>query len=311
MQLAGRLREHPGLVAKLDLSAVAATIGGDGDDAAVVDGELVMCAEAIEPSFVEADPRVAGIAAVVTCLNDIAACGGRPIALLDTVVAPTREIATLALDGIRIGAERYGVPVVGGHTTIAPGRAQISSFALGRARRPLRAANAKAGDEVVLVTCLDGELIESPSGVCFYTHLRGRGARAGEDIALIAELAEAGEAWACRDISMPGLVGSLLQFLESAGNLGATLNLDAVPVPSGIERAKWLEAFSSFGFLLVGDPDAISTRTGAAGVTAATIAILDPSGRLVISSGGADELFWDLGHKALTGLRPDHRPSRP
>ena len=312
MQLAGRLREHPGLLAKLDLSAVAATIGGDGDDAAVVDGELVMCAEAIEPSFVEADPRVAGIAAVVTCLNDIAACGGRPIALLDTVVAPNREIATLALDGIRIGAERYGVPVVGGHTTIAPGRAQISSFALGRAKRPLRAANAKAGDEVVLVTCLEGELIASSGGVCFYTHLRGpRGARAGEDITLIAELAEAGEAWACRDISMPGLVGSLLQFLESAGNLGATLDLDSVPVPSGIERAKWLEAFSSFGFLVVGDADAISTRTGAAGLTAATIATLDPSSRLVISSGRANELFWNLGHKALTGLRPDQRASRP
>ena len=305
MELAERLRRHPGLAAKLDLTAVAETLGGDGDDAAVVDGDLVLCAEAIDPGFVESDPRVAGIAAVVTCLNDIAACGGRPIALLDTVVAPTREVATLALDGIRIGADRYGVPVVGGHTTIAPGVAQISSFALGRAKRPLRAANARAGNEVVLVTCLDGELIQSPSGVCFYTHLRGpRGPRAAEDLALIADIAEAGEAWAARDISMPGLVGSLLQFLESAGGLGATLNLDAIPTPPGANVERWLGAFSSYGFLVVGDAAAITQRVRGVGLTAECVATLDDTGRLVVTRGSDQETFWDLSSRPLTGLRP-------
>jgi uncharacterized protein len=305
MQLAARLRAHPGLLAKLDLTTVTATIGGNGDDAAVVDGDLVLCAEAIEPGFIEADPRVAGIAAVVTCLNDIAACGGRPIALLDTVVAPTREVATLALDGIRIGAERYGVPVVGGHTTIAPGVAQISSFALGRAKRPLRAANARPGDEVVFVTCLEGELIESPGGVCFYTHLRGsRGSRAEEDLALIADIAEAGDAWACRDISMPGLVGSLLQFLESAGGLGAVLNLDRIPTPAGAVVEAWLGAFSSYGFLVVGDATAITQRVRGVGLTAECVATLDDTGRLIIRHDLAVETFWDLSSRPLTGLRP-------
>lgn len=306
MQLAVRLRTHPGLLAKLDLSTVAETVGGDGDDGAVVDGDLVLCAEAIEPGFVAADPRVAGIAAVVTCLNDIAACGGRPIALLDTVIAPTREVAIAALDGIRIGAERYGVPVVGGHTTITPGPAQISSFALGRAKRPLRAANARPGDEVILVTCLEGELIKSPGGMCFYTHLRGpRGARAGEDLALIADIAEAGEAWACRDISMPGLVGSLLQFLESARGLGATLNLDAIPTPSGADVEKWLGAFSSYGFLLVGDVEAITRRVRETGLSAERVATLDATGRLDVTRGSDQATFWDLSRQPLTGLRPD------
>ena len=307
--LADHLRAHPGLTAKLDLAAVASTIGGDGDDAAFVALSdslgLALCAEAVLPSFAGRDPRVAGIAGVVTVLNDLAATGSRPMALLNTVVAPSREQATAALEGLKAGADLYNVPILGGHTTVAPGEVVVSTFALGFAERPLKATNAKPGDQVVFVTCLDGEMIDSPDGSSFFSHLRGpRRYLAPNDLALLATAAEAGEVWAARDISMPGLVGSLLQFLEAAGGLGARLDLSLIPAPEGVPFERWLATFSSYGFLLVGDPAAICARFTAADLTAVPVATLDNTGRLELVLNSEAVTFWDLSATPLTGLSP-------
>ena len=310
--LAASVRDHPGLRGKRELAAVAATLGGDGDDAAVIpdgDGNLVMAAEAIFPPFVAAQPRAAGIAGVVTVLNDLAATGARPIALLDCLVAATGEVAGEILEGLRIGAALYGVPVVGGHATIegsaGPG---LSTFAAGRARAPLAARNARVGDAVSLAVCLEGEMVSGPEG-SFFSHLRGpRRDRAAADLALLADAAEAGEAWAARDVSMPGVAGSLLQFCESAGGLGCALEVEALPVPDGVPLGDWLLAFPSYAFLLAGDPQALAERFGAAGLTLARLGTLDDSGVLRLRAAGREEEVWDLSRQDLTGLRPPAAP---
>lgn len=302
------MARHPGLRGKRDLAAVARTLGGDGDDAAVLpdgDGYLVMAAEAIWPPFVAAQPRAAGVAGVVTALNDVAATGGRPIALLDCLVAGDATLAEDLLTGLRAGADLYGVPVVGGHATIDAGTPPaLSTFAVGRTRAPLRAANARAGDAVSLVACLEGEMLPGAEGA-FFSHLRGpRRARARDDLDLLATVAEAGEAWAARDVSMPGVAGSLLQLCESAGGLGCALDLDALPVPPGVALEEWLIAFPSYAFLMVGDPGALAARARAAGLACARVGTLDGGGRLRLRAGGAEELVWDLAAEPLTGLSP-------
>ena len=307
--LASSVRDHPGLRGKRDLVAVAQTLGGDGDDAAVIDeggdrGHLVMAAEAIWPPFVAAQPRAAGVAGVVTVLNDLAATGARPLALLDCLVAGSRDLAHEILTGLRVGADLYGVPVVGGHATIDESVSPaLSTFGVGRARAPLAAGNARAGDALSLAVCLEGEMVEGPEG-SFFSHLRGpRRERARADLDLLAEAAEAGEAWAARDVSMPGVAGSLLQLCESAGGLGCALDLDALPVPHGTTLARWLLTFPSYAFLLVGDPAALSARFDGAGLTCARLGTLDDSGVLRLAAAGAQESVWDLGAEPLTGMR--------
>lgn len=309
--LARTLREHPGLTDKRALALVADTVGGDGDDAALVpdgDGFLVMAAEAIWPPFVAANPRAAGIAAVVTTVNDVAAEGGRPLAILDTLVAGDEGLAREVLAGIGAGAALYGVPVVGGHTTVEPGAPPaLSAVAVGRAVRPLRGAAARAGDAVCLVACLEGEAVPDAGGGVFFSHLRGpRRGRAAADLGLVADAAEAGEAWSGRDVSMPGLAGSLLQLLEGAGGLGCALDLERVPTPRGLAPHEWLRAFPSYGFLLVGDPESLGRRFGAAGLACAPIGRLDASGRLRLARAGEEALVWDLGEEPLTSLGPAH-----
>jgi len=305
--LAEVVRTHPGLLAKLPLRAVARVLGGDGGDAAVLDdgdGALVMAAEAIWTPFLLASPRAAGVAGAVTVLNDLAAAGARPLALLDTLVAADESAAVEALEGLRAGAALYGVPVVGGHLTVAPAAgAALSTFGVGRARRPLAASAARPGDAVCLAVCLEGEAVPASGGGSFFSHLRGpRRGRAAQDLALLAEAAEAGEAWAARDVSMPGVAGSLLQFLEGAGGLGCALDLDRLPVPGGLDLARWLVTFPSYGFILVGDPERLAARFAGAGLTLERVGTLDAGGRLRLSAGGREALVWDLSESPLTGL---------
>ena len=65
----------------------------------------------------------------------------------------------------------------------------------------------------------------------------------------LVEVAERRLCHAARDISMPGVAGSLLQMIEGAG-VGATLDVDAIPRPTGVALERWLLTFPSFGFLL-------------------------------------------------------------
>ncbi len=290
---------------------MAATLGGDGDDAALIDivdqYAGVLAAEAIRPELIAADPRVAGIAGVVTVLNDVAATGARPMALLDTVVG-SDEIVRGALEGIAAAARLYGVPVMGGHTTVLEGAPALSTFAVGWTGRPLRAANARPGDAVCLAVCLDGELVTGADGSTFFSHLRGsRRDRAASDLALLAEAAETGEAWSARDVSMPGVAGSLLQFLESAGVLGCALDVDAIPVPPGVALEEWITTFPSYAFVVCGRADALGRRFGAAGLACRQVGVLDETGVLRLRSGPDEVVVWDLRSEPLAELRPGER----
>src|SRR5207249_5902179 len=133
-------------------------LAGPGDDGAVVTEagmSLVVGGEAILPSFAAADPYGAGVAAVTTNLNDLAAMGAWPLALVDTVTGP-RKVIKSVLEGMRWASGLYQVPVVGGHLTVTEGPPGLSAFGLGRADHPLSAQEAMAGQTLMVGSCLDG-----------------------------------------------------------------------------------------------------------------------------------------------------------
>ena len=103
----------------------------------------------------------AGIAAVLANVNDLAAMGARPVALLDTVVGP-EDVAREALRGMRWASRLYDVPVVGGHLTRTDGPPALSAFGIGRAGRVLSATHARPGQVLVLGCCLEGAMRSVP-----------------------------------------------------------------------------------------------------------------------------------------------------
>jgi selenophosphate synthetase-related protein len=305
-QLAETIRSAPGLRAKRDLALIAAALPAiDGDDAALIragDEQLVAGGEAIDPAFVQRDPFAAGAAAVVANVSDVRAMGGRPLAIVDTLVSPDDEHARQVLDGLNWAAELHGVAIVGGHLTLGAAPA-LSAFCVGTVpATPLRARGAQPGDVVVAAFCTDGEYRgDAP----FFSSLRHRAPeQIRTDGDALVEIAERGLAHAARDVSMPGVGGSLLQMLELAG-CGATLDLNRLPRPADTPLERWLVTFPSFGFVLAAPPgkahaarDAFARR----GLAAAVCGHVDSTKILRIASGGSVAKVWDLGAEPLTGL---------
>ncbi|MCW3013883.1 MAG: hypothetical protein JWO02_975, partial [Solirubrobacterales bacterium] len=214
--LAARVRAAPGVLGKRDLELVAELGAGiDGDDAALIpygEGFLVVCGEAIAPSFLAADPFSAGAAAVVTNVSDVRAMGGRPLAVVDMLVSPDHEHARTVLKGVRWASERLGVPVVGGHLTIGHAPA-LSASCTGVVRVPLRASAARPGDVLLGAFATDGRFT-SERGT-FFTSLHDRPPELlRTDGEALVEVAERGLCHAARDVSMPGAAGALAQMIE-------------------------------------------------------------------------------------------------
>jgi len=305
--LVDAIRAHPGVTAKAEIGLVAEVFGtadwleGPGDDGAVVAGSLVVGGEAILPAFVAADPFGAGVAAVTTNLNDLAAMGAWPLALVDTVTGP-RPVMRSVLEGMRWAAGLYDVPVVGGHLTMTAGPPSLSAFGLGRADRPLSARAAQPGQSLVFAGCIDGKMRED---FPFFPSFDERGEHLAGDVRLLAEGAAAGWVAAAKDVSMAGLVGSLAMLLE-CNQLGVTLDLDALPVPAGVPLPEWVICFPCFAFLLCVPPDSVGECLCAfagRGLAAAVVGTLDATGQVRVRQGGQTAVAFDLTKESVTNLR--------
>ncbi|MCW2616199.1 MAG: hypothetical protein JWN08_3193 [Frankiales bacterium] len=307
--LAAGIRTSPGVLAKADIGLVAEVFGGGdwyagpGDDGAVLpagEGQVVVGGEAILPAFVAADPYGAGIAAVLANVNDLAAMGARPVALLDTVVGP-EDVSREALRGMRWAAGLYDVPVVGGHLTRTDGPPALSAFGVGRADRVLSATHAAAGQVLVLGCCLEGRMRED---FLFFPSFDERGDRLAGDVRLLAELATSGAAVAAKDVSMAGLVGSLAMLLEP-NRLGVVVDLEVLPVPDGVPLQDWLACFPCFAFLLTCPADRVAECLEgfrARGLTAEPLGELDDSGLVRLAAGGREVTVFDLTAEGVTHL---------
>ncbi len=305
--LAAAIGDLPALHAKRDLRLVR-RLGavGDGDDGALIaHGEewIVLCGEAMLPSYVAAQPRAAGASAVVTNVADVRAMGGRPLAILDMLVSPDEAHAELVLEGLAWAAQLLGVEVVGGHLTLGA-QAALSATCTGIARRPLRAAAARPGDVLLGAFCLEGRYMSDEHD--FFSSLRDRAPeRLRSDGDALVEVAEEGLCHAARDVSMPGAAGSLLQLLEAAG-CGAVLDVDRLPRPQGVSIERWLRTFPSFGFLLAAatpeDAEAAREMFTRRGLACEVCGAFEQSRRLDLRSGAERATVWDLAITPLTGL---------
>jgi selenophosphate synthetase-related protein len=298
----------PGLLGKRDLVLVKRLgTGLDGDDAALIphdDGFIVTCGEAISPPFLLADPFAAGSAAVVTNVSDVRAMGARALGIVDMLVSPDRQHAEQVLDGIRWASELLGVPILGGHLTLGHAPA-LSASCTGFTKHPLRANAAQPGDVLLAAFAVDGRYMSDDTD--FFTALRDRRpSLLKADGEALVEVAEQGLCHAARDISMPGVAGSLLQMIEGAG-VGATLDVEAVPRPTGVALERWLTTFPSFGFLLAApeqQAQAAVTKFLQRGLACAPCGRFDDSLQLKLAANGATAVAWDLADTPLTGLSP-------
>lgn len=308
--LAGRLREHPGMLGKSVIGLVSEVfgpgdwLGGPGDDGAAVPlagTNVIACGEALWPPFVAQDPFGAGVAAVLTNVNDLAAMGARPLGIVDTVVADD-DVARRVLQGIRHACEIYAVPLLGGHLTRHRGEPSVSAFGIGAAAHPLSVVNIRPGQRLVAACATDGEM---RTDFPFFRSFEVRREKVAGDVRVLADIADDGSCVAAKDISMAGLVGSLAMLLEH-GRYGVTVDLDLLPCPAGVSLERWLTCFPSFGFLLCVPPgrEADCIRPfQQRGLEASVVGEIDSSGQVALRVGPDRATVIDLSTCTVTGLQ--------
>lgn len=303
------LRASRGFAHKRDIAdAVAhlapAGLARNGDDCAAIadgDGFLLFAIEGFIADFVAAMPWFAGWCGVMVNVSDIAAMGGRPLAVVDALWSAGAEQAQPILQGMAAAAERYGVPVVGGHTNQRAANGQLAVAIVGRAKRLLTSFDAKPGDALLMAIDLRGEFMEPNPFWNASTSAPAERLRA--DLELLPQLAEAGLCDAAKDISMAGAVGTALMLLEGS-RVGASIDVQAIPRPEGVPLTRWLQAFPSFGFVLSVRPeqaDEVLARFAARGIAAAQVGQVEAGSELWLRDGEQRALLWDHGQQPFVG----------
>jgi uncharacterized protein len=328
--LIAALRAGRGFAHKRDIAAVlqrldAAAPGGvpNGDDCAVLplpagQGYQLLAIEGLVPEFVQALPWFAGYSAVMVNLSDIAAMGGRPLGVVDALWARGEPQAAELIAGMRAAAQRYGVPLLGGHTNLRASQDQLAVAVLGHAQRLITSFDACPGDRVLVAVDLRGAWQQSFPFWNASTEADPAALRA--DLALLPELAEAGLVHAGKDISMAGVLGSLLMLLECSG-VGARIDLARLPRPACVPDwadpsdealaalLRWLNAFPSYGYVLAARPQhatQVAARFAARGIACADVGAIEPGHALQLQLQGATQTLWNLADEPFIGAAPLH-----
>jgi AIR synthase-related protein len=308
-RVAGRLDAAPRAVDRWRENDARILIGDD--TAAIPDGDgyLLLAAEGILPGFLDRDPYFAGWCSVMVNVSDVAAMGGYPLAVVDAYFHGAGSDVEAVVGGIRDACRAYGVPLVGGHTTRSDGGPHALAVAiLGRAGRLLTSFAARPGDDLLVAVDLRGAY---HGDFPFWNASSDREPRAlRDDLALLGTLAASGAVRACKDVSNAGFAGTTLMMLEASG-VGGTLDLDLLPRPHGVDVARWLLTFPSYGFVFAARPDRTAKTMALVherGIACTRVGAVDGSSQLRLAGGGREAVLWDLAGEGFTGFGPRRSP---
>ena len=118
------------------------------------------------------------------------------------------------------------------------------------------------------------------------------------------ELGERGLVRAGKDISNPGLLGTLGMLLETS-KVGAMVDIESIVVPEGLTLAEWLKMYPGMGFVVTTRPedqDTVLEVFERRGLTARAIGRVTEDRRLIIRQGGEKAVLFDLTHECVTGI---------
>lgn len=314
--LAESLRDYLGATRKHSIKNIVnifdekGTNPSFGEDAAIIDfGDeaLLLAADGIWDRLMRADPEWSGYCAILVNVHDIAAMGGRALGMVDIFSSSSPEISSKVLAGMKAGVEKLGVPIVGGHIHPDTPYTAVDVAILGRVRKDsiVYSSTAKPGDDVVLGIDLDGRAHPSCDMNWDSTFLKDA-AVVRHQLASMVELGEAHLLTAGKDVSNPGILGTLGMILEVSG-VGADVELEQIPRPDAIEWDRWLKMYPGMGFIVTCKPentDRVIRVFADHKLNASRIGKIVPGGRLDITRGGERATVFDFTKHNITGLRP-------
>lgn len=314
-ELVAHLRDLPGFRRKRDIQRPASYFPREtasafgpilnGDDAAAIpdgDGYCLLAAEGMTPEFAKADPWFAGFCAVMVNVSDIAAMGGRPIAVVDVLFESDVDDNDRILSGMRDASEAFGVPVVGGHTGRIRGNPVLAAAIVGRAKALISSFTARPGQVLMFAVDLHGAY---RGELNFNAATHSNSAQLRSNLELFPRLSEMGLVKAGKDVSMAGLLGTIAMLCEASG-CAADVDLGSIPKPPGVPHARWLASFPSFGFVLAVEPECVAKVQGLftdCGIVCNSIGRVSRGTDINVHGDGRCVRYWSSS-EVLTGYGP-------
>ena len=264
-ELVKSLQEFVGVSRKNSIEKVTKTLGevynisGEvlldfGDDASAIDignnQVILLAADGIWGQLMSVNPYWAGYCSVLVNVNDIAAMGGKPIAMVNTMSIFDDEIYDNLLQGIVDGCKKFNVPMVGGHLHPDSEFNSLDVAIAGIAKKDslITSAGASVGDKVLVAIDTDGR--QHPQFALNWDTTYEKDDKLVQDqIKVMQEIAEAHLPTAGKDISNPGTLGTLEMLLEASG-VGACVNLELIPRNPDVSWEDWLRAYPGAAFVL-------------------------------------------------------------
>ncbi|MDH3364764.1 MAG: AIR synthase related protein [Thermoplasmata archaeon] len=279
-----------------------------GEDAAAIelgDSILLLAADGIMEDLINANPYWAGYCSVLVNVNDIAAMGGMPLALVDIVSCGEGPIRDRLADGMRAASDKFGAPIVGGHLHPDTSYAALDVAVLGETdqKHLVRSSGAVPGDAVILAIDLDGEFTHCIPYSWDTTSTKDSDEvrRGLASMHAVAPMLSAG-----KDISNPGSLGTIGMLLEASG-AGGRINIGSVPRPDGVELMQWLKAYQGCGFVVTcehASTDSIIGEFSRRGLTAAVCGSVVEGQKLIVELDGDTAVLFDFSRDTLGCRHP-------
>lgn len=230
-----------------------------GDDASAIDignnQVVLIAADGIWGQIMNVNPYWAGYCAVLVNVNDIAAMGGKPLAMVNIMSIKNDDIYEDLLRGINDGCLKFGVPMVGGHLHPDGDSDSLGVAIVGIAQKDkiITSFGAEVGDKVIVAIDLDGKPHEMLS-LNWDTTYDKDAKLVRDQISAVQYLAENDYIKSGKDISNPGILGTLEMLLETSKK-GAVVNLEDIPKNENMEWVDWLRVYPGSGFVFTADED--------------------------------------------------------
>ena len=271
-----------------------------GDDASAIDignnQVILIAADGIWGQLMSVNPYWAGYCSVLVNVNDIAAMGGRPIAMVNTLSINDDEIYDGVLQGIVDGCRKFNVPMVGGHLHPDAEFNSLDVAIAGIAKKDslITSAGANVGDKVIVAIDTDGR--QHPQFALNWDTTYEKDAKLVQDqISVMQEIAEAHLPTAGKDISNPGTLGTLEMLLEASG-VGASVELERIPRNPEVSWDEWLMAYPGAAFVMTAKEEncqEIIDRLSPYSFEVAVVGDVIEDKMLVLKSGDEEAVLFD------------------
>jgi len=302
--LISRLRSYKGLTRKSYIGALARLFSSECkyEDAGwfkVGEEYVVVSCDGITEDLVKEDPFLAGFYSVLVSVNDVVAKGARPIGYAGTIASSSHSVRVEVVKGLRKALRLYGLALLKMHTHPDTTYDAVDGCVVGVAKKVIPSSTAKPGQKIVFAIDLDGSRRFKGWVYCFDSAYGKSPEQVKRLIDAMISIAERGLASASRDISAPGMLGSLAMLCESSG-VGAVVRLNSIPMPRGVDLELWLKSYPSFGFILATDnPQECVETLKDHGYVASVVGETTSDKRVVVELGSSKAAFMDLNRESV------------